>query len=75
MASTLVVFVMLAGSFAFTWALMWCLQRRGCFADPVLHGLPRTTTRRPIALPLGPDDDAVFLRELRRRIDLGHFRH
>lgn len=75
MASALLVFVMLAASFGFTWALMWWLQRRGCFADPVIHGLPRTTARRPIAVPLGPDDDVVFLRDLRRRIDLGHFRH
>lgn len=75
MPPTLAVFVALAGAFAFTFALMWGLQRLGYFADPVIHGLPYTKVRRPIASPLGPDDDAVFLRELRRRIDLGHFRH
>ena len=75
MLPALAVFVVLAGSFGLTFVLMRGLQRLGCFDDPIIPGLRPAPIMRPIALPLGPDDDTAFLRELRRRIDLGHFRH
>jgi hypothetical protein len=76
MVSAAVVMLVLAGSFAFTFAVMWGLQRMGCFADRA--GQPVTGHRPPVMRyagpPMGPDDDPAFLQELRRRIDLGHFR-
>jgi hypothetical protein len=75
MVSAAVVMLVLAGSFAFTFALMWGLQRMGCFADSAVQ--PVTGHRLPVVRyagpPMGPDDDLAFLQELRRRIDLGHF--
>lgn len=76
MVSAAVVVLVLAGSFAFTFALMWGLQRMGGFADPAVaaataRGLRTMSYAGP---PRGPDDDLAFLQELRRRIDRGHFR-
>jgi hypothetical protein len=65
--------IVLIGSFVGTFALMRGLQR---MQGPVVRpapGLPGPGPRP--AAPVGPDDDLAFLRELRRRIDLGHFRH
>jgi hypothetical protein len=73
--STLVVLGVLAGSFAVTFALMWGLSRLGAFDDRTVRGRRPTPLGRLVAVPLGPDDDVAFLRELRRRIDLGHFRY
>jgi hypothetical protein len=73
--STLVLLGVLAGSSAFTFALMWGVSRLGAFDDPTVQGRRPARMGRLIAVPLGPDDDLAFLRELRRRIDLGHFRH
>jgi hypothetical protein len=69
------VLAVLVGSFAFTFALMWGLQTLGVFDDRTVQRRRQAPLGRLIAVPLGPDDDLAFLRELRRRIDLGHFRN
>jgi hypothetical protein len=74
MLAILPLAVVLAGAFAFTFAMMWGMQRLGCFDDPALRTVGRRQPARLSRSPLGPDDDLAFLRELRRRIDLGHFR-
>lgn len=75
MASALVVLV-LAASFACTFALMWGIQRLGGFADPSSRATAAAgwPTMPAAVAPVGPDDDVAFLQELRRRIDRGHFR-
>jgi hypothetical protein len=73
MLATLAVLV-LTGSFACTFAMMWALQRLS-FGHAVLQTARPTRAPHWSASALGPDDDPAFLRELRRRIDLGHFRH
>lgn len=73
MLSTIVAFVALTGAFACTFAFCWVLQRIGAFDAPGGQAKQPRSMRR-VALPVGPDDDMAFLRELRRRIDLGHFR-
>lgn len=65
--------LVLAGSFLCTFALMRAIQRMQGLAVQPSPGLPQP--RRRTASPVGPDDDLAFLRDLRRRIDLGHFRH
>ena len=69
----IVTVLVLVGSFVATFALMRGLQRKQGPAVQPAPGLPRAPRR--IGSPVGPDDDVAFLRELRRRIDLGHFRH
>jgi hypothetical protein len=76
MVSALIVFAVLAGSFAFTFALMWGLQRMGGLADPAVQagtGRQRRSMRYA-GPPKGPGDDPAFLQELRRLIDRGQFR-
>ena len=68
----IVTVTVLVGSFVCTFALMRGLQRmQGAVVQPA-PGLPQPV-RRTVS-PVGPDDDLAFLKELRRRIDLGHFR-
>jgi hypothetical protein len=70
----LLAVLVLTGSFACTFAIMWGLQRLGGVRNAAVQA-PRGTPPLPRSgPPLGPDDDLAFLRELRRRIDLGHFR-
>jgi hypothetical protein len=73
MVSALVV---LAGSFAFTWALMWGLQRTGAFANPAVQAATagQLGALRSPGPPKGPDDDLAFLQELPRLIDRDQFR-
>lgn len=67
----LLALLVLVGSFFGTFALMRGIQRLPAQAVQPVSGLPRPARR--IAVPVGPDDDLAFLRELRRRIDQGHF--
>ena len=74
MLSVLAVAVVLTGAFGVTFAMMRGMQKLGCFDDSTVQAQPRMRLPRP-ALPLGPDDDPAFLGQLRRRIELGHFRY
>lgn len=73
MTSALVVVLVLAGSFACTFALMRGIQRLGGFADPAIRPAVAGPSVRYASAPAGPDDDVAFLQELRRLIDRGHF--
>jgi hypothetical protein len=64
----------LTGSFACTFVIMWGLQRLSGVSTPAVQAPRGAQPLRRNGPPLGPDDDLAFLRELRRRIDLGHFR-
>ena len=66
--------IVLTGSFACTFGVMWALQRLGGFRTPAVQTAGPVPPARRVATVVGPDDDPAFLRELRRRIDLGHFR-
>lgn len=75
MYGALPVLLLLAGVFACIFVLMWSAERLMRSRQPAGQTQLWPPVLRRTTSPLGPDDDLAFLRELRRRIDLGHFRH